>query len=117
MTYTTLGTVELKNAVFINDRKNSAVSIEAKHTEDGKKWLFVKRLQSNKDPVLNCTLNYAAIKQLEIIRDSVGVVPLMLKDGRAMSVMIKDLDPKAFFDFIEYDDDDLFDITLNLTEI
>lgn len=117
MSYTMLNSIELKNAVFVNDRKNSSVNIEAKHTEDGKKWLYLQKLQNNKDPVLSCQVTYLILKQLEAIRDSASDVVLSMKDGRVFNVMIKDLDPKAFFDFIEYDDDDRFDLTITLIEV
>lgn len=117
MSYTTLGTVELANAVFVNDRKNSAVTIETKHTEDGRKFVFVKPLQHSKDPILNCQITYTALKALEAIRDSASVVMLTLKDARVFTVMIKDMEPKAFYDFIEYANDDLFDVTINLIEV
>jgi hypothetical protein len=57
------------------------------------------------------------LKTLEAIRDSASVVMLTMKDNRMFNVMIKDVDPKAFYDFIEYDDVDLFDVTLNLIEV
>jgi|GEM_PF-5154292 len=117
MSYTTLGTVVLANAVFVNDRKNSAVNIETKNTEDGRKFVFVKPLQHSKDPILNCQITYSSLKALEAIRDSANVVMLTMKDTRVFAVMIKEIDPKAFYDFIEYANDDLFDVTITLIEV
>ena len=83
-----LAGIDLPDAVFTNEFENSAMSQEIKHTEDGRKFIFLKRKNHSVDPIISCDwLTYAQLKQLSTLRDNGTVTTLVLTD-KTMAVLI-----------------------------
>jgi hypothetical protein len=112
-----LADIDLPDAVFTNEFENSAMSQEIKHTEDGRKFVFLKRKNNSVDPIISCDwLTYAQLKQLRALRDNGTVTTLVLTD-RTMTVLINSIKAVPVIEYAFYEDADEFSVTLNLTEV
>lgn len=109
--------IDLLDAVFTNEFENSAIGQDIKHTEDGRKFVFLKRKNKAIEPIISCDwLTYAQLKQLSTLRDNGTVTTLVLVD-KTMMVLINSIKATPVIEYEHYDDADNFSVILNLTEI
>ena len=115
---TTLNNIELPFAIFVNEFENSATSHEEKYTEDGKKIIFQQQKQHTLNPVLNCGwMAYSDLNTLKTVRDNGQPVSLLLKSGKSLMVLVKEIKGTPIIEYTDYNPDDFFDVTLTLIEI
>jgi len=115
----TLNDIDLSsNTRWLNEFEGSAIQSQQKWTEDGRQFLFQKRLQKFRKITYDCGWQtYATIKQLVLIRDSGEVANLTHNDSRLFNVILDAIDSPALRATNQHADTAKFIVTLNFTEV
>ena len=90
----TLGSIDLGvNTRWENEFEGSDLARTAKHTEDGRKFIFQKLEPKNTAITYNCGWQpYAIVEQLKALCNSGAVVVLTHNDNRLFNVMVAKVD-------------------------